>query len=76
MEKDRKDYHVVGIDAFLEKKRQEKVKEFEKHRDNGTPAFAQVVDDKVVEYVKNNKTAALGKRDGNIIYVTKTPLSN
>ena len=73
MEKDRKDYHVLGIDAFLEKKRQEKVKDFEKHRDNGTPAFAQVVDDSVVDYVKNNKTAALGKREGNYLLVTKNP---
>ncbi|HUU87840.1 MAG TPA: hypothetical protein VMX17_08815 [Candidatus Glassbacteria bacterium] len=73
MEQDRKDYHVLGIDAFLEKKRQEKVKEFEKHRDNGTPAFAQIVDDSVVESVKNNKTAALGKREGNFLLVTKNP---
>jgi len=73
MEKDRKEYHELGIDDFLEKKRLEKVKDFENHRDNGTPAFAQIVDDDVVEYVKNNKTAALGKREGNIIYVTKNP---
>ncbi len=73
MKKDRKDYHEFGIDAFLEKKRLEKVKEFEKHRNEGTLAFAQIVDDDVVEYVKNNKTAALGKREGNIIFVTKNP---
>lgn len=73
LDKDRKDYLELGIDAFLEKKRQEKVKEFEKHRDDGTPAFAQTVDDDVVEYVKNNSTAGLGKREGNIIYVTKNP---
>lgn len=73
LDKDRKDYLELGIDAFLEKKRQEKVKEFEKHRDDGTPEFAQTVDDDVVEYVKNNSTAGLGKREGNIIYVTKNP---
>lgn len=73
MEQDRKEYQELGIDAFLEKKRQEKIKEFENHRDNGTPAFAQVVDDSVVEYVKNNKTAALGKREGNYLLVTKNP---
>jgi len=73
MEKDRKDYHVLGIDAFLEKKQQEKLKDFEKHRDNGTPSFAQVVDDAVVEYVKNNKTKALGKREGSYLLVTKNP---
>jgi hypothetical protein len=73
MEKDRKDYHELGIDAFLEKKRLDRVKEFEKHRDNGTPAFAQSVDDDVVEYVRNNATSGLGKREGKIIYVTKNP---
>ncbi|NHJ32453.1 MAG: hypothetical protein FK732_06295 [Asgard group archaeon] len=73
MEKDRKDYQELGIDAFLEKKRQDRIKEFEKHRDNGTPAFAQIVDDDVVEYVKNNLTTGLGKREGNIIYVSKNP---
>jgi hypothetical protein len=73
LEKDRKDYHELGIDAFLEKKQLDRIKEFEKHRDDGTPAFAQTVDDDVVEYVKNNTTSALGKREGNIIYVTKNP---
>ncbi len=73
MEKDRKEYHELGIDAFLEKKQQEKIQEFEKHRDDGTPAFAQSVDNDVVEYTKNNTTCALGKREGNIIYVTKNP---
>ena len=73
MDKDRKDYHELGIDAFLEKKRKNRIKEFEKHRDDGTPAFAQIVDDDVVEYVKNNLTTGLGKREGNIIYVSKNP---
>jgi len=71
--KDRQDYHDLGIDAFLEKKRLDRIKEFEKHRDDGTPAFAQTVDDDVVEYVKNNATSALGKREGNILYVSKNP---
>lgn len=73
MDKDRKDYHELGIDAFLEKKRKDRIKEFEKHRDDGTPAFAQIVDDDVGEYVKNNSTSGLGKREGNILYVSKNP---
>ncbi|NHJ84990.1 MAG: hypothetical protein FK734_05980 [Asgard group archaeon] len=73
MEKDRKDYHEMGIDAFLIMKSQEQIKNFEKHRDEGTANFAQIVDDKVVEYVKNDPHSALGKREGKIIYLTKIP---
>ncbi len=73
IEKDRKEYHEMGIDAFLKKVSQEQIQSFEKNRDEGTPAFAQVVDQEVVDYVKNDPISALGKREGNVIYLTKVP---
>ena len=73
IEKDRKEYHELGIDGFLAKIKNEQVKSFENNRDSGTPAFAQEVDEEVVNYVKNLETSAIGKREGNIIYITKIP---
>jgi hypothetical protein len=73
IEQDKKYYQEFGIDAFLEKKYKEHIEAFEKHRDEGTYAFAQPVDDEVVEYVKSIPTISAGKREGNIIYVQKTP---
>ncbi len=72
-EEDRKDYQELGIDGFLKKKYQKRIKAFEKHRDKGTYAFAQPVDDQVVDYVKSVPNASAGIREGNIIYVTKVP---
>ena len=66
IENDRKLYQEIGIDAFLEKVQEEQLKNFEKNREENTPAFAQIVDDEVVEYVKNLETSASGKREGNI----------
>jgi len=73
IEKDRKEYQEIGIDAFLEKITQEQIQSFEKNRDEGTPAFAQIVDQEVVDYVRNDPISALGKREGNVIYLTKIP---
>lgn len=62
----------LGIDGFLLKKHQDLIKRFEKHRDEGTLEFAQIVDDEVIEFVRNNQML-VGIRKGNIIYTTKVP---
>ncbi|MFX0067125.1 MAG: hypothetical protein ACFFC7_33760 [Candidatus Hermodarchaeota archaeon] len=73
IEKDKKDYRELGIDAFLAKKYQTFVQTVEKVRDEGTLLYSQYVDDEVVNFVKNNPTISAGLREGNIVYVTKTP---
>ena len=73
IEGDKKTIEELGIDGFLLKKHQDLIKRLEKHRDEGTLEFAQIVDDKVIEFVRNNQMFAGGVRKGNIIYVSKVP---
>ncbi|NHK31149.1 MAG: hypothetical protein FK730_07340 [Asgard group archaeon] len=73
IEHDRKLYQEKGIDALLEFKHQQYLESMEKHRDEGTYAFAQPIDDEVLEFVKSIPIISAGKREGNIIYVAKTP---
>lgn len=74
LEKAKEEFQLMkDLDAFLEKKQQDAIKETEGHRDNGTAMFAQLVDDEVVEYVKNDPFIASGKRLGNKIIASKRP---
>ncbi|MHA1123762.1 MAG: hypothetical protein ACTSPC_13275, partial [Candidatus Heimdallarchaeota archaeon] len=73
IEGDKKTIAKLGIDEFLLKKHQDLIKRLEKHRDERTLEFAQIVDDKVIEFVRNNQKFAGGVRKGNIIYVSKVP---
>jgi hypothetical protein len=61
------------LDKFLAQKREAFIDEVEKHRDEGTPMFAQFVDDAVVEYVKGVPSMDVGVRKGNKIIVSKIP---
>ena len=63
----------LGIDGFLLKKHQDLIKRLEMHRDEGTLEFAQIVDDEVINFVKNNQMIGSGLRKGNLIYITKIP---
>jgi len=69
---DKKLLAELGIDRFLLKKHQDLIKRLEKHRDENTLEFAQIVDDEVIEFVKNNPTL-VGVRKENIIYINKIP---
>jgi hypothetical protein len=69
---DKKNLAELGIDGFLQKKHQDLIKRLEKHRNEGTLEFAQLVDDEVIEFVRNNQML-VGVRKENIIYVSKIP---
>ena len=69
---DKKTLAELGIDGFLLKKHKDLIKRLEKHRDEGTLEFAQLVDDEVIEFVRNNQML-VGVRKENIIYVSKIP---
>jgi len=69
---DKKNLVELGIDGFLQKKHQDLIKRLEKHRNEGTLEFAQLVDDEVIEFVRNNQML-VGVRKENIIYVSKIP---
>ncbi len=69
---DKKNLAELGIDRFLLKKHQDLIKRLEKHRNEGTLEFAQLVDDEVIEFVRNNQML-VGVRKENIIYVSKIP---
>ena len=72
IEGDKKNLAELGIDGFLLKKHKDLIKRLEKHRDEGTLEFAQVVDDEVIEFVRNNQML-VGVRKENIIYTSKIP---
>ena len=69
---DRKRLSELGIDRFLLRKHKDLIKRLVKHRDEGTLEFAQIVDDEVIEFVRNNQIL-VGERKGNIIYTSKVP---
>jgi len=69
---DKKNLAELGIDGFLLKKHQDFIKRLEKHRDEGTLEFAQIVDDEVIEFVRNNQML-VGVRIENVIYTSKVP---
>jgi len=72
IEGDKKKLAELGIDEFLQKKHQALIKRLEKHKNEGTLEFAQLVDDEVIEFVRNNQML-VGIRKENIIYVSKIP---
>jgi hypothetical protein len=73
IEGDKEALAVLGIDGFLLKKHQDLIKRLEKHRDEGTLEFAQIVDEEVIEFARNNQMLAAGVRKGNVIYTSKLP---
>lgn len=73
IEGDKKILSDLGIDGFLEKKHQDLINRLESHRDDGTLEFAQIVDDEVIDFVRNNKELGAGVRKGNFIYISKIP---
>jgi hypothetical protein len=62
-----------SIDAFLEQRHKEYVKELEENMKNKTLNFTQEIDEEVLEYVRNTPTCQNGVREGNVIYITKIP---
>jgi hypothetical protein len=64
---------LKDLDQFLKMKNQKFLDEVEKHRNDGTAMFAQLVDDDVLAYVKTVPTMAAGVREDNKIIVTKVP---
>jgi hypothetical protein len=62
-----------NIDEFLKEKRKRQIEALEKYRDEGTLYFTQLINDEVVEYVKNDPRIEVGVRDGNIIRAIKIP---
>lgn len=62
-----------GIDDYLKNRHKEYVEELEEHRKKKKLYWTQDVDKSVVEYVRNTPTCQVGKREGDIIYVTKIP---
>ncbi|MFX0152757.1 MAG: hypothetical protein ACFFAJ_18395, partial [Candidatus Hodarchaeota archaeon] len=66
-------HELKDLDKFLKIKREQFVKEVEKHRNDGTAMFAQLVDDEVLEYVKTVPTMGAGVRNDNRIIISKIP---
>lgn len=73
IEGDRKLLVDLGIDGFLLKKHQDLIKRLENHRDEGTLEFAQIVDDEMINFIRNKKEMGAGVRKGNFIYISKIP---
>lgn len=73
-QKERQKYiNSKNIDDYLEKKHREFVSVLENHMREDKLFFTQEIDEKVVEFVRNNQMISAGIREGNIIYITKIP---
>ncbi|MFX0172995.1 MAG: hypothetical protein ACFE9L_13865 [Candidatus Hodarchaeota archaeon] len=66
-------HELRDLDKFLKIQREQFVKEVEKHRNDGTAMFAQLVDDEALEYVKTVPTMGAGVRNDNKIIISKVP---
>jgi len=64
---------LKDLDKFLMIKRQNFINEVERHIENKTAMFAQMVDNDVLDYVKTIPTMGAGVRDENKIIITKIP---
>ncbi|MBY9001707.1 MAG: hypothetical protein KGD64_12390 [Candidatus Heimdallarchaeota archaeon] len=74
IKKDREDFlQSNNIDEFLKIKKTEFIERLEKHKEEGTPEYAQYIDEDVITYVKNKPTITPGVRQGDKIIVTKIP---
>ena len=73
IERDKKLLAELGIDSFLLKKHQDLIKRLETHRDDGTLEFAQIVDEEIIDFVRNNKELGAGVRKGNFLHISKIP---
>jgi hypothetical protein len=62
-----------SIDAYLDRKGQEFIKELEKLRDEGRLYFTQPVTDEVIDFVECNPEIRQGVREGSVLYETKIP---
>jgi len=61
------------IDEYLEDKRSRAIAQLEKHRDEETLFFNQVITDEVIEFVKSRPDIMTGAREGDKIVHTKIP---
>jgi hypothetical protein len=61
-----------NVDKFIESQNNDFIKELETFRDSGDLFFSQLIDDSVIEYMKENP---VNKREGNKIYITKIPVN-
>jgi hypothetical protein len=62
-----------SVDAFLEKRREDFLAELERHKEEGTWWFVQVITDEVIDYVRRHPEVSTGIRVGNIVYEAKIP---
>ena len=62
-----------SVDAFLKRRREEFLAELEKHKEEGTWWFVQVITDEVIDYVRRHPEVSTGIREGNIVYEAKIP---
>jgi len=71
---DRQAYEKIGdIDAYIEAKRLDFVKELEGHMAEGKLFFGQEITPEVIEHVKSDPEIAFGRRAGSDLFVTKIP---
>jgi hypothetical protein len=62
-----------SVDAFLKTRREEFLAELEKHKQEGTWWYVQVITDEVIDYVRRHPEVSTGLREGNVVYEAKIP---
>jgi hypothetical protein len=71
---EREKFRQAGnIDAYLQQRKEAFMAELEKCQREGRLFFAQEISEEVLDFVRNDLEMGGGRREGNIIYVTKIP---
>ena len=74
IEEEREDFlKIDDIDEFLKVKKQELIERLQIHQKEGTLEFAQLIDEEVINFVKNTPTISPGIRKGDKIITAKIP---
>ncbi len=63
----------ADIDEFLAVKRAERDELLTRLRDEQKPWYTTEIDDEVLEFVKSDPEMEVGRREGNEVFITKTP---
>lgn len=62
-----------SLETYLKERHQRKIDELQRHFDNHTVWFEQIISEDVINYVKSNQEILSAKLQNNKLYITKIP---
>lgn len=61
------------FEVYLKERHERKIAELQRHLDNRTVWFEQIITQEVIDYVKSNQEILSGRIENNKLYITKIP---